>query len=260
MTEPYDAADLKDVQGWLALAGLGSVYGLSGLLLALAWRDLLKYFGVSVSKRWAVWAYGISRLARYVPGNIFHLASRQAIGAGAGIPQWPLAKSAVWELGLIAAIGGLFGCIFLLLPDLSVGRALLILAALAVGTLSLAFRADGRCLVRAVSGYALFLFVSGLVFAFVLSLTAPLDVVNATVMWPIVGAYIVAWLVGLVTPGAPAGVGVREVVLYALLNPLVSNSDLLTAIVLGRMVTVAGDLTYYAVALGMTSRSKQPYA
>ena len=31
------------------------------------------------------------------------------------------------------------------------------------------------------------------------------------------GAYVIAWLAGLVTPGAPAGVGVRELVMYALL-------------------------------------------
>jgi uncharacterized membrane protein YbhN (UPF0104 family) len=78
-------------------------------------------------------------------------------------------------------------------------------------------------------------------------------------LWRFVGAYIVAWLVGLATPGAPAGVGVREVVLYSLLKPFVSDSDLLTAIVLGRMVTVAGDLAYYVVALGMSRRSKLPY-
>jgi hypothetical protein len=246
-------------QGWLALAGLGSVCGLSGLLLALAWRDLLNYFGVSVSRRWAVWAYGVSQLARYIPGNIFHLASRQAIGAGAGIAQWPLAKSTVWELGLIAAIGGLFACLALLFPDLSLWHALMALTAVVLCATFLALRVGGPRLARVVLSYALFLSVSGTVFSCVLSLTAPAESVNAMSLWRFVGAYIVAWLVGLATPGAPAGVGVREVVLYSLLKPFVSDSDLLTAIVLGRMVTVAGDLAYYVVALGMSRRSKLPY-
>ena len=63
------------------------------------------------------------------------------------------------------------------------------------------------------------------------------------------GAYVIAWLAGLVTPGAPAGIGVREIVMYALLHTLISQSDLLTAIVLARIVTVAGDLLFYLLAL-----------
>jgi hypothetical protein len=244
---------------WLALAGFGLVYGLSDLLLALAWSDLLTYFGVSVSKRWAVWAYGVSQLARYIPGNIFQLASRQAIGAGAGIPPWPLAKSALWELGLIAAIGGLFACLALLSPDLSLGHAVMAIAAVVLSAALLAFKVGGGLLVRVVCSYVLFLFTSAMVFTSVLFLTTPTDPGNVMVIWRFVGPYIVAWIAGMVTPGAPAGIGVREAILYALLNPLVSDSYLLTAIVLGRMVSVAGDLAYYAVALGMSRRPKQTY-
>ena len=67
----------------------------------------------------------------------------------------------------------------------------------------------------------------------------------------IVGAYLIAWLAGLLTPGAPAGVGVREVVLYALLHSMVSQVDLITAIVIGRIVTVSGDVVFYLWALAM---------
>ena len=161
---------------------------------------------------------------------------------------------------LIAAIGALFACIALLFPDLLLWHALMALVGVVSCATLLAFRMGGRCLARVVCWYALFLLISGGVFTSVLSLVAPSDTVNAMVTWRFVGAYIVAWLVGLITPGAPAGVGVREVILYALLNPLVRDSDLLTAIVLGRMVTVAGDLAYYAVALGMSRQSKRPYS
>jgi uncharacterized membrane protein YbhN (UPF0104 family) len=61
------------------------------------------------------------------------------------------------------------------------------------------------------------------------------------------GAFVVAWLVGLVTPGAPAGVGVRELVLMALLKGLVPEDDLLMAVLLSRVVTVGGDGLFFLV-------------
>ena len=97
-----------DTARWSVVVGFALIYGLANLMLALAWWNLLKQFGVSVSRRWAIKTYGISQLARYVPGNIFHLAGRQAMGMAAGLPGWSLAKSSVWELGLISFAGAVF--------------------------------------------------------------------------------------------------------------------------------------------------------
>ena len=78
-------------------------------MLAYAWWNLLEQFGASVSKRWAAKIYGLSQLAKYVPGNIFHLAGRQAMGMSAGVGGRILAKSALWELGIILIAGAVFG-------------------------------------------------------------------------------------------------------------------------------------------------------
>ena len=74
--------------GYLALLSLAIVYGASNLLLALGWWRLLRCLGVTAARGWALRAYAISQLAKYVPGNIFQFAGRQAIGvaAGFGIP------------------------------------------------------------------------------------------------------------------------------------------------------------------------------
>lgn len=70
----------------------------------------------------------------------------------------------------------------------------------------------------------------------------------------ICSAYVIAWLAGAITPGAPAGIGIREVVMFALLQPVVGESDLLVAIVLNRAITAGGDTLFYffALALGRT--------
>jgi uncharacterized membrane protein YbhN (UPF0104 family) len=67
------------------------------------------------------------------------------------------------------------------------------------------------------------------------------------------GAFVIAWLAGLVTPVAPAGIGVREFVLLFLLKGLVLESDLLVTVLLSRVVTVAGDVLFFLAALCLPS-------
>lgn len=240
-----------DSIAWLIISSFVLIYGFANLKLAFAWRNLLTHYGFSVSRRWALKVYGVSQLAKYVPGNIFHLAGRQAIGMAAGIPAWPLAKSSLWELGLLSAAGGLF--VLLALPFwvinlpivASVGAFLLMVA---IGTIVLRHYV-GTPMAYALGWYIGFLMLSGFLFAGLIELVSA-HPGKVTSLWiPICGAYVLAWLVGLVTPGAPAGVGVRELVLLFLLKGIVTKADLLLAIVLGRMVTVLGDLLYFFAAL-----------
>jgi uncharacterized membrane protein YbhN (UPF0104 family) len=93
-----------------------------------------------------------------------------------------------------------------------------------------------------------FLVVSGTVFIITLAIVVPRA--NVLPALPaLYGAYVLAWLAGLVTPGAPAGVGVREIVLLFLLGGKIADADLLLAVVLGRGVTVLGDLLFFIAAL-----------
>jgi uncharacterized membrane protein YbhN (UPF0104 family) len=77
-----------------------------------------------------------------------------------------------------------------------------------------------------------------------LFLVAP-AVVTFSTFSVLCGSYVIAWLAGLITPGAPAGVGVRELVLLFLLGEQIPAADLLLAVVLGRIVTVVGDLLFF---------------
>ena len=104
---------------WSFIAVLSVIYGAANLLLALAWWHLLRHLGASATRLGSIRIYGMSQLAKYVPGNIFHLAGRQALGMAAGISAGVLAKSTIWELGSIAVAGALFG--WMILPLLSPG-------------------------------------------------------------------------------------------------------------------------------------------
>lgn len=92
-----------------------------------------------------------------------------------------------------------------------------------------------------------FLIISGLVFLGVLVMITP-QTMDPILLLGLCGAYVIAWFAGFVTPGAPAGVGVRELALLFLLKGYVAEADLLLAVVIGRMVTVVGDLSYFCAA------------
>ena len=57
-----------------------------------------------------------------------------------------------------------------------------------------------------------------------------------------------AWTLGFLTPGAPAGLGVREAVLVALLTPSAGEPAALTAALAFRAATLGGDLLFYLSA------------
>jgi len=238
---------------WLAVIGLALVYGSANLLLAMAWRNLLDHFGIRASLHWTVRAYGISQIAKYVPGNLFHLAGRQALGLAAGLPGWPLAKSSAWELGLIAFTGALFGVLALplLLAEFPTVAGLTLFVATIGGATALLWRFCSRPVAYAFDWYAVFLTISGLLFVILVELVSRGGQQQEIVPLLVIGAYVLAWLAGLVTPGAPAGMGVRELMLLILLNGMVGETDLLLAVLLGRLVTVIGDMVFLGIALAL---------
>lgn len=64
-----------------------------------------------------------------------------------------------------------------------------------------------------------------------------------------VACYMVAWAVGFVVPGAPGGIGVRELMLIALLKSSMGREAVATLGVWHRLITVIGDLAAYTAAL-----------
>lgn len=243
------------ISAWAVISVLALAYGLANVLLSLAWWHLLRHLGVSTTRFGSIRLYGLSQLAKYVPGNIFHLAGRQALGMAKGMPAGALAKSTVWELALIAIAGALFGWLVLPLlvpgfPEVASVAILLVTVALAAQLLR---TKTGTGVAWAFLWQILFLFCSGAIFVALLLLISGSNELGSAQWVTIAGAYVLAWLVGLVTPGAPAGVGVRELVLLFLLNGLVAETDLIMAVLLGRVVTVVGDLLFFiAVSVAST--------
>ena len=253
------AGDLEefrpDFMQAVLLAVLATVYGISNAALAVAWRDLLEHCGSPSSVRWALHVFGVTQLAKYIPGNFFHLASRQTIGMSDGHEAMPLLKSAVWEFAAIMSSAVVFAVWLgpLLFEGFSFALGGVLFVA-AVGIVSLgAKRYCSVFVMRAVLWYVAFLLLSGLVFYATLQLLVPKTSL-LPVLPGICSAYVIAWLAGAITPGAPAGIGIREVVMFTLLQTVAAESDLLLAIVLNRAITAGGDTLFYLIATALGRR------
>lgn len=241
----------------LPIVSLSVVYGFASVLLALAWKDLLRHFGEHVDSRLAISIYGESQLAKYVPGNVFQFFGRQALGLEAGLPAWSLAKSAVWELGLLAVAGSTFVTVVLpaLYSDIPVSFALALLAMVVLTFTGICYRWSSHLVARALILHIAFLILTAFLFLTLLFLIVPANTISGSLLVIFSGSYIVAWLLGFATPGAPAGLGIREVVLFALLSPFVREVDLLAAIIIWRIVTVGGDILFFLFALVLNVRT-----
>ena len=247
----FNQVNSVDLFSWpllITLIGSSIIYAGINIFLVMAWKNILGVYSVKINIRKAFKIYSSSQLAKYVPGNIFHLAGRQVISMRFGLPAKPVMKSIVAELMCLVVSGALFSlwylpCIF---TEISIkyiiGLLAFILCIAAYFVIKLSYQKWFFIIVQ----QSFFLIFSGLIFYIIISRidSHQYELSNVAV---VVSSYIAAWLIGMITPGAPAGVGVREAILLFLLH-MFSPANVLIAIVYSRIVTVVGDFIFYMVS------------
>lgn len=257
-----DLASWRPSPSLLVVLALGAVsYGAADYLLSTAWHLVLTVFGdapdrVSSSHR----LYAQSQIAKYLPGNVAHLAGRHVLGRRAGSTHRSLTAAALLEIcGLLFAAGLLSGVAVatgpVSVPYLS-GPAPVIVTAIALllpfggivairRLTSIEVPRSGRLasgLLTPLSLHLLFFSIGGLVLLVVVS---RLGALSDGAPWLVVAVFALSWMAGFLTPGAPAGLGVREAAVIAALTPFVTGSGAVVAALSLRLVTVVGDALYF---------------
>jgi uncharacterized membrane protein YbhN (UPF0104 family) len=64
-----------------------------------------------------------------------------------------------------------------------------------------------------------------------------------------------AFLAGLVTPGSPSGIGVREAALFFILQGMSDNQIIIPAVLLWRVITITGDVLCFLLSKTCASRT-----
>ena len=173
------------------------------------------------------------------------------MGASDGLPQKPIFKASIMELMLLITVAAVISVLILPLFFQTISFYLSSLAAIGlVGMLVIliTYYLNSK-IVYVVGFYFALLSILGGVFVTVLALTTenlPTSISEAILYG---GAFIFAWLAGLLTPGSPAGLGVREFILLILLRDVVYEVDLLASILICRILTVFSDIMFFLSVL-----------
>jgi glycosyltransferase 2 family protein len=251
---------------WIILIG-ALVYAASSHLLSKAWVRLLAYLGqTGINKSECSSIYARTQLAKYLPGNVFHLASRHVLTNQAGTRHGATAGAAVFEvIGLIGSACAVSLLGFVFKASLSGGVSVILYLGVLCGAISFPLLVNWalgkvrslkkldipakrpkeslRSLLPVYSLYGSFFIVSGgilLWLVYLISGAARLQTAGI-----VLTVYAAAWVAGFVTPGAPAGLGVREAVITVSLTGYIGESGSLLAALIFRMITVAGDLIFF---------------
>ncbi|GGT02896.1 lysylphosphatidylglycerol synthase domain-containing protein [Nonomuraea spiralis] len=245
---------------WPALAGslVAVVAALLGAMLT--WRTLLADLGSPLPLRPAAKVFFVGQLGKYIPGAVWPVLAQMEMGRDLGVPR-PRSAAAFFLMMPVQIASGLlvtlvtlgwdrFGWVLLFIPLLLV----LLEPKVINGVIGFGLRKLGRnplerpltrrgmltALGWALAGWAAygvhFYFIApqgGLLFA--------------------VGAFALSWCLGIVTFVVPAGAGVREVAMVAVLAPVLDSGAAIAVALSSRIVIVLGDLICAGLA-GIASR------
>lgn len=275
-TRAWTVAAEAGPQLWVA-TGVGAVViGLASFLLAIAWTLSLRWAGgPAVPAPICIGIYVRSLLAKYLPGNLFSLVARHILARRAGVPHGALVWAAGLELLLqlvAATLVALPGGLSRLGPALGGARPAFVVGVIAAVPMTLlllrltpAWRRlqklqlqhrPWRYLVAALLSHLGFFLVCGTVLWALVQAAASAD--RQLPFLDTVAVAAAAWILGFVTPGASAGLGVREAVLIALLTPTAGAGPAALVSILYRVVTVLGDCFAFVLSLAIRSQPEPP--
>lgn len=236
-----DVATLTLVPGGASYLALGALVTLSAHVWAgVAWNWLLRACGHERETRWAIVVYLRTNVAKYLPGNVWHFFRRVRAAQERDVPLGAAVLSVVLEAVLMVAAGSLLASLSFVSWLHSLPAAALLIAihprflnpvlarlakakARTFGRLAkgaaevppqVAARLDQYPLLP-LAGEAVFACLRGGGFLLcVLSLYRP-----SWEQLPLIfAAFCIAWIAGLVVPGAPGGIGVFEATALGLLH------------------------------------------
>lgn len=248
-----------------------SVWSLFGALLLgfvyvaatfIAWRVVLRGFGTQIPLGAAAKIFFVSQLGKYLPGGIWNFLAAAELGKDHEIPRSKSVLVMFVSLLLSIATGIVLGALALLfgpaelrdrfwwvvlvLPLVAIllappvlNRALALVAKKAkLGTSAPAI--SGKA-VAAATFWSLvaWLLAGGQVWTLAVAMGWELGVDTFLLA---TAAYSLAWVAGFIMVFAPAGVGVREAVLGAVLAPSIGSAAAIAVVLLSRVLLTIADV------------------
>ncbi|GBE93415.1 lysylphosphatidylglycerol synthase transmembrane domain-containing protein [Nostoc cycadae] len=264
-----------DAAGWAILAIATGVTLLAHTWAGWIWTWVLRDLNQSIPSVQFIQVYLKTNIAKYLPGNVWHYYGRIVAAKNANISAGVATLSVLLEPLLMAAAA----LIIVVLLGNQFAATQTNLAVLICQFLALIFILCGvhpwflnpvirflhrlknkksanktqpqaainleRYPIRPLLGEFGFLGLRSLGFILTIYAIYP---VNLSQMPLLVGAFSFAWLLGLVVPGAPGGLGVFEATAIALLQHRFPSAVVISAIALYRLISILAETSGAALA------------
>jgi hypothetical protein len=208
--------------------------------------------------------YATTQFAKYLPGNFGHYLGRHLLLRRLGMEHRALLLATLGEAGflVLASLIWAASAMKVLLPRLPFALAawqvlLLEAGALGLGYACVQWGRNRNPVIREwiplhSPGWLLVaLPLQMLLFgAMALALMSPAHILlreESGALWLVPAAAAASWVSGFLIVGAPAGLGVREMVFLALLHGHMEESDILLLTAAFRIITFGGDVLFLAL-------------
>jgi uncharacterized membrane protein YbhN (UPF0104 family) len=264
-----------NITGWLILATATIVTLLAHIWAGWIWTWVLRELNQSVSTIEFIQVYLKTNIAKYLPGNVWHYYGRIMAAKNANIPSHVATLSVLLEPLLMLAAALIIIVLFgsqLIVNNLNFNLIILQFLALIIvlGVLDPRFltpiiqlldrwknkKSNGenqlidifiikRYPVKPLLGELVFLGLRAS--GFILTMLA-VNSLNWEQIPLLVGAFSCAWVLGLVVPGAPGGLGVFETTAILLLQYHFPAALVISAIALYRLISILAETTGAALA------------
>ncbi|GHC76122.1 membrane protein [Nocardiopsis terrae] len=258
----------------LPAAALAGMAGLAAQMLA--WRSLLAGLGSALPRAAAARVMFVGQLGKYLPGSVWAFVAQVELARDWRVPRSRGAAATLSAIAVTVAVSLAVAAVALPLSSVEAARrwwwalaaAPLLLACLHPRVLGRGVRLAARPFSRfrevaeagplrveggsvaASVGWTLVAWVPLGLHVWLLTWAVGGDALRS--VGPAVGAYALAWVLGLLVVFAPAGLGVREAVLVVALAPVVDAGAALVVAVLSRLVMTVADVGWAGSAVLLT--------
>jgi uncharacterized membrane protein YbhN (UPF0104 family) len=252
-----------DAAGWAVLTVAMGITLLAHTWSGWVWSWILRELNQPAQGIWGISVYLKTNIAKYLPGNVWHFYGRILASTDAGFTAGAATLSVLLEALLMAA-AALIITITSLRSDYQVLQLLSLSTVLVAihpkllnPLLQLAsrlkapkksahseaessFTASPRTVylkrypLRPIFGEIIFVLLRGIGFLFCVIVLTP---INLSQLPLILSAFSFSWLLGLVVPGAPGGIGIFEATAIALLGSHLPSAIVLGSVVLYRLIS-----------------------
>ncbi len=240
-------------QGWIYLGSALGVTLIAHIWTGWVWSWIFQTLNQKVSGFWAVRVYLKTNIAKYIPGNIWHYYGRIRLATDAEIPPSIATISVLLEPLLLAAAALLVALVGT--PQnrgLQVFSLAIVLIAIHPLILNQGIKLVSKLKnkgdeVKKIEHYPFLPLLGELGFlglrgaGFVLTFLA-LHPVNLSQIPILISSFSLAWLLGLVVPGVPGGIGVFEATATALIGALFSPGLILSVVGLYRLISILAEV------------------